>query len=186
MCRKELRLLFLSLSLSLVRNTQCFKVFIHLFALFGDGQFGIFTKENKFSRSDKRGYQLFWRFHNTLSLSLSLFLFSFLSFFSLLLFDPTNLTQGKSEMTLWLENKELSKLCWLISALNCFLFQHLSLLPSCCCSLKNEPTRPLFVYFCSFQTKNTIFTTNQCEKMSKCSSSIRCRDSNLTNMSRHP
>ena len=26
---------------------------------------------------------------------------------------------------------------------------------------------PLFVYFRSFQTNNTIFTTNQCEKMSK-------------------
>ena len=34
-----------------------------------------------------------------------------------------------------------------------------------------------FVYFRSFQTNNTIFTTNQCEKMS-CPSSIRRRDSN--------
>ena len=28
-----------------------------------------------------------------------------------------------------------------------------------------------FVYFQSFQTNNTIFSTNQCEKMSKCPSS---------------
>ena len=35
--------------------------------------------------------------------------------------------------------------------------------------------RPLFVYCRSFQTSNTYFTTNQCEK---CPSSIRCRDSN--------
>ena len=34
-----------------------------------------------------------------------------------------------------------------------------------------------FVYFLSFQTNNTIFTTNQCEKMSS-PSSIRYRDSN--------
>ena len=34
-----------------------------------------------------------------------------------------------------------------------------------------------FVYFWSFQTNNTIFTTNQCEKMS-CPSSIRRQDSN--------
>ena len=34
-----------------------------------------------------------------------------------------------------------------------------------------------FVYFWSFQTNNTIFTANQCEKMS-CPSSILCRDSN--------
>ena len=34
-----------------------------------------------------------------------------------------------------------------------------------------------FVYFRSFQTTNSIFTTNQCEKMS-CPSSIRHRDSN--------
>ena len=35
--------------------------------------------------------------------------------------------------------------------------------------------RPLFVYFRSFQTNNTIFTTNQCEK---CPSSIWCWDLN--------
>ena len=35
-----------------------------------------------------------------------------------------------------------------------------------------------FVYFRSFQTTNTIFTTNQCEKMLKCPSSIWRRDSN--------
>ena len=34
------------------------------------------------------------------------------------------------------------------------------------------------VYFRFFQTINTIFTTNQCEKMTKCSSSLQCRDSN--------
>ena len=34
-----------------------------------------------------------------------------------------------------------------------------------------------FVYFRSFQTNNTIFATNQCEKMS-CPSSIWRRDSN--------
>ena len=34
---------------------------------------------------------------------------------------------------------------------------------------------PLFVYFLSFQTNNTIFTANQCEK---CPSSIQRRDSN--------
>ena len=34
------------------------------------------------------------------------------------------------------------------------------------------------LYFRSFPTNNTIFTTNQCEKMSKCPSSIRRRDSN--------
>ena len=34
-----------------------------------------------------------------------------------------------------------------------------------------------FIYFRSFQTNNTIFTANQCEKMS-CPSSIRCQDSN--------
>ena len=34
------------------------------------------------------------------------------------------------------------------------------------------------VYFRFFQTNNTIFTTNQCEKMTKCSSSLQCRDSN--------
>ena len=38
-------------------------------------------------------------------------------------------------------------------------------------------SRPLFVYFQSFQTNNTIFTTNQCEKMS-CPSSIWHRDLN--------
>ena len=37
--------------------------------------------------------------------------------------------------------------------------------------------RPLFVYCRSFQTNNSIFTTNECEKMS-CPSSIRRRDSN--------
>ena len=35
-----------------------------------------------------------------------------------------------------------------------------------------------FVYFQSFQANNTIFTTNLCEKMPKCPSSIRCRHSN--------
>ena len=38
--------------------------------------------------------------------------------------------------------------------------------------------RPLFACFRSFQTYNTIFTTNQCEKMSKCPSSIWHQDSN--------
>ena len=44
---------------------------------------------------------------------------------------------------------------------------------------KNGPTPGLFfVYFRSFETNIiTIFTTDQCEKMS-CPSSIRCRDSN--------
>ena len=44
------------------------------------------------------------------------------------------------------------------------------------------------VYFRSFQTKNTIFTTNQCEKMSKSPSSIRRKDSNpqTFDMSPHP
>ena len=37
--------------------------------------------------------------------------------------------------------------------------------------------RPLFRLFSVFSTNNTIFTTNQCEKMS-CPSSIRRRDSN--------
>ena len=35
-----------------------------------------------------------------------------------------------------------------------------------------------FVYFWSFQANNTMFTTNQCEKLSKCPSSIQCQDSN--------
>ena len=34
-----------------------------------------------------------------------------------------------------------------------------------------------FIYFWSFETNNTIFTTNQCEEM-LCQSSIRRRDSN--------
>ena len=34
-----------------------------------------------------------------------------------------------------------------------------------------------FIYFQSFQTNKTIFSTNQCVKIS-CPSSIRCRDSN--------
>ena len=34
------------------------------------------------------------------------------------------------------------------------------------------------VYFRLFQTNNASFTTNQCEKMTKCSSSLWCRDSN--------
>ena len=38
----------------------------------------------------------------------------------------------------------------------------------------NQP-RPLFRLFSSFQTNNTIFTTNKCEK---CPSSIRRWDSN--------
>ena len=38
--------------------------------------------------------------------------------------------------------------------------------------------QPLFVYFRSFQTNNTIYTTNHCEKMSKCPSSIWRWDSN--------
>ena len=36
---------------------------------------------------------------------------------------------------------------------------------------------PLFCLFWSFQTKNKIFITNQCEKMSKCPSSIGLQDS---------
>ena len=36
---------------------------------------------------------------------------------------------------------------------------------------------PIFIYFWSFQTTNTSFTTNQCEKMSS-PSSIPCQDSN--------
>ena len=40
---------------------------------------------------------------------------------------------------------------------------------------KTGQLRPLFVYFWSFQTNNTIFATNQCEK---CPSSIRRWDSN--------
>ena len=44
--------------------------------------------------------------------------------------------------------------------------------------LKKGQPRPLFVYFWSFQTNIiTIFTTNQCEKMS-CPSSIWRQDSN--------
>ena len=39
-------------------------------------------------------------------------------------------------------------------------------------------SRPLFVYFQSFQTNNTIFTTIQCEKMSKYPSSMQRWDSN--------
>ena len=35
-----------------------------------------------------------------------------------------------------------------------------------------------FVYFQSFQTNNTIFITNQCQKLSKCPSSIRFWDLN--------
>ena len=39
--------------------------------------------------------------------------------------------------------------------------------------------RPFFVYFWSFQTNYTLFTANQCEKMSKCPSSVwQCMDSN--------
>ena len=42
--------------------------------------------------------------------------------------------------------------------------------PWCVCAelflKKMGQPRPLFVYFRSFQTNNTIFTTNQCEKMS--------------------
>ena len=41
--------------------------------------------------------------------------------------------------------------------------------------LKNGPTPPLFCLFSSFQANITILTTNKCEK---CSSSIRCWDSN--------
>ena len=44
---------------------------------------------------------------------------------------------------------------------------------------KNGPTPAyFFIYFRSFLTNNTIFTTNQCEKMSKCTSSIWHRDLN--------
>ena len=43
----------------------------------------------------------------------------------------------------------------------------------------NGPTLASFTfYFQYFQTNNTIFTTNQCEKMSKCASCIRHQDSN--------
>ena len=42
---------------------------------------------------------------------------------------------------------------------------------------KSQP-RSLFCSFWSFKTSNTIFTTNQCEKMSKCPSSIWRRDLN--------
>ena len=43
--------------------------------------------------------------------------------------------------------------------------------------LKMGQPQPFFVYFWSFQSNNTILTTNQFEKMS-CPSSIRCQDSN--------
>ena len=44
---------------------------------------------------------------------------------------------------------------------------------------KNGPTPASFSFiFGLFQQKNTFFTTNQCEKMSKCSSKIRRLDSN--------
>ena len=44
---------------------------------------------------------------------------------------------------------------------------------------KNWPTHASFSFiFSLFKQKNTIFTTNQCEKMSKCPSSIQCWDSN--------
>ena len=46
---------------------------------------------------------------------------------------------------------------------------HSSVSKSTCTKCKcflNGPTRPFFVYFWSFQTNSTIFTTNQCEKMS--------------------
>ena len=43
---------------------------------------------------------------------------------------------------------------------------------------KMAQPRPFFVYFWSFQTNNTIFTTNQCEKMFKYPSSIQRWDSN--------
>ena len=39
-----------------------------------------------------------------------------------------------------------------------------------------------FIYFRSFQTNNTIFATNQCEKMSIAG----IRTHNLSSMSRHP
>ena len=41
--------------------------------------------------------------------------------------------------------------------------------------LKMGKPRPLFHLFLYFQTNNTTFATNKCEK---CPSSIRCRDSN--------
>ena len=44
--------------------------------------------------------------------------------------------------------------------------------------LKKWANPGLFWFFRSFQTNNANFTTNQCEKMSKCPSSIQCWDSN--------
>ena len=61
----------------------------------------------------------------------------------------------------------MSKLCHISIKNNCFF-------------KKKKWANPglFFLYFRSFQTNNTIFTTNQCGKMSKCPSTIRRRDSN--------
>ena len=50
-------------------------------------------------------------------------------------------------------------------------------LPGWWCFYKNGPSSASFSFILSFQTNNTIFTTNKCEKM-LWPTSIQCRDLN--------